>query len=77
MQKVRRLEEVRKEKEDIRVRDEEIQQLLRETGERYEKLKQESEMAGDDRPRDELAEDSMAKTSVEDDNAEPKMAWER
>ena len=77
MQKVRRLEEVRKEKEDIRVREEEIQQLLRETGERYEKLKQEAEMAEDDRPRDGLAEGTMAKTRGEDDNAEPKMAWER
>ena len=77
VQKMRRLEEVKKEKEDIRVREEEIQQLLRETGERYEKLKQEAEMTGDDRPNDGLAEDTIAKTGREADNAEPKMHWER
>lgn len=77
MQKVRRLEEVRKEKEDIGVREEEIQRLLRETGERYEKLKREAEMVGDDGPRDGSAEGTMAKTGGEDDDTELKMAWER
>ena len=46
MQKVRRLEEVRKEREDLRTREEEIQRLLKETGERYEKLRREAETGG-------------------------------
>lgn len=89
MQKVRRLEEIKKEKEDIRIREEEIQKLLKETGERYEKLRQETELGVGDRPPDEVGPDgglgsgevtlSMAKT--ESDSARPsglwKMAWER
>ena len=37
--KERRVEVIRKEREDIRVRQEEVQQLLRETGEKYERLR--------------------------------------
>ena len=90
MQKVRRLEEVKKEKEDIRIRGEEIQQLLKETGERYEKLRQEAETAGQDHPHDGLgsggglgsADGTISMTTRGDlDNSEPsgqwKMAWER
>ena len=89
MQKVRRLEEIDKEKEDIRNREEEIQQLLKETGERYEKLRKEAEVGGEDSPPDLLGPDGglgseeskvlMAKR--ESDGARPpgiwKMAWER
>lgn len=90
MQKVRRLEEIKKEQEDIRTREEEIQQLLKETGERYEKLRQEAETAGQDRPPDGLgtdaglgsAEGTISMTTRGDpDSAEAsgqwKMAWER
>lgn len=86
MQKVRRLEEIKKEKEDIRIREEEIQRLLKETGDRYEKLRQEAEVGREDRPPDGLGLDgglasgedmgSMARRGS--DGAEPlKMAWER
>lgn len=89
MQKVRTLEEIKKEKEDIRVREEEIQQLLKETGERYEKLRKEAEVGREDSPPDRLGPDgglrseeskvSMARR--ESDGANPsgiwKMAWER
>ena len=89
MQKVRRLEEVKREREDIRTREEEIQQLLKETGERYEKLRQEAEKATDDRPPEGLAPGAglgstgsmVAIGSGESDSANPsdhwKMAWER
>lgn len=90
MQKVRRLEEIKKEQEDIRIREEEIQQLLKETGERYEKLRQEAETAGQDRPPDApgldtglgSAEGTTSMTTRGDtDGAEAagqwKMAWER
>lgn len=90
MQKFRRLEEIKKEQEDIRIREEEIQQLLKETGERYEKLRQEAEKAGQDRPPDGLgtnaglgsAERTISlKTGGDGDRAESagqwKMAWER
>lgn len=85
LQKVRRLEEIKKEKEDIRIREEEIQQLLKETGERYEKLRQEAE----DRPPDGLgpgaglgsAGNMVSIARGESDSAEAsgswKMAWER
>ena len=83
MQKVRRLEEIEKEKEDIRIREEEIQQLLKETGERYERLRKEAEMGVDDDPPDGLgaggglgSEGSMVSmVGKEPDSA--KMAWER
>lgn len=83
MQKARRLEEIKKEKEDIRIREEEIQQLLKETGERYEKLRKEAETGGEDRPPDGLEsgaglgfEGSMQSIARrEPDGA--KMAWER
>ena len=82
-QKVRRLEEIKKEKEDIRIREEEIQQLLKETGERYEKLRKEAETGGEERPPDGLDpgaglgfEGSMQSIARrEPDGA--KMAWER
>ena len=89
MQKVRRLEEIKKEQEDIRIREVEIQQLLKETGERYEKLRQAAETAGQDRPPDELgtnaglgsAERTISLTGGDGDRAESaeqwKMAWER
>ena len=41
--KERRLEEIRKEREDIKARQEEVQRLLKETGESYEKLKAEAD----------------------------------
>ena len=78
MQKVRRLEEVQKEREEIRVREGEIQQLLRETGERYEKLRQE---AAEDRPPDGLgvgdAGGMVVVTGGGSESKESKMAWER
>ena len=81
MQKVLRLEEIRKEREDIRIREEEIQRLLKETGERYEKLRQEAEKDREDRPLDGLgaglAEGTVSMTIGGNNNAEPKMAWER
>ena len=83
MQKVRRLEEIKKEKEDIRIREEEIQQLLKETGERYEQLKKEAETSAEERPADELhpgaglgfggSMQSIARREPDD----AKMAWER
>lgn len=83
MQKVRRLEEIRKEKEDIRIREEEIQLLLKETGERYEMLRREAETGGEERPPDGLdtgagigGDGSMvANARREVDGA--RMAWER
>ncbi|MCJ1468370.1 hypothetical protein MMC07_006998 [Pseudocyphellaria aurata] len=42
MQKVRRMEELQKEKSDIKAREEEIQRLLQEAGENYEKLRAEA-----------------------------------
>ncbi|KAF6233434.1 hypothetical protein HO173_008366 [Letharia columbiana] len=89
MQKVRQLEEIKKEKEDIRVREGEIQQLLKETGERYEKLRKEAEMSGEDRPPDGLSPGGglgsgasmVSMAGIESDSAKPsgllKMAWER
>lgn len=91
IQKVRRLEEIKKEQEDIRIREAEIQRLLKETGERYEKLRQEAETAGQDRPPDGLgtntglgsAERTKSLTTGGDttNSAESagqwKMAWER
>lgn len=41
-----RLEEIRKEREDIKTRQEEVQRLLKETGERYEKLRAEADSEG-------------------------------
>ncbi len=89
MQKVRRLEEIRKEKEDIRVREEEIQQLLRETGERYEKLRQEAEAVAEEPAPDGpspgaglgFAGSMVSTAGGEPDGSRPselwKMAWER
>ena len=89
MQKVRRLEEIKKENEDIRIREEEIQRLLKETGERYEKLRQEAEVGGENRPPDGPGPDgrlgsgegmgSMAGTESDIANSSglQKMAWER
>lgn len=89
MQKARRLEEIQKEKEDIRIREEEIQRLLKETGERYERLRKEAEMGGAEGSPDGLgpggglgSEDGMvSRTTGESDGANPsaslKMAWER
>ena len=80
MQKVRRLEEIRKEKEDIRIREEEIQQLLKETGERYEKLRREAETGGEEGPLDSGAgvglEGSMSSNARRELDS-GKMAWER
>lgn len=45
-QKVQRMEEVQREKADIREREGEIQRLLREAGERYEKLRDEAGLGG-------------------------------
>ncbi|KAM0799162.1 nineteen complex-related protein 2-domain-containing protein [Usnea florida] len=73
MQKVRRLEEIRKEKEDIVIREGEIQELLRETGERYEKLRREAETGGQE---DLESGESMAMTARKDADS-AKMAWER
>ena len=78
MQKVRRLEEIKKEKEDIRVREEEIQQLLKETGERYEKLRQEAE----DPPPDGLGPGGLGSAGnmvsiARGESDSLKMAWER
>ena len=82
MQKVRRLEEIAKEKEDIRVREVEVQQLLKETGERYEKLRQEAEMGGQDRPLGPggglgSAEKLVSIARAGSDGTEPSMAWDR
>ncbi|CAD6582400.1 MAG: hypothetical protein ASARMPRED_000952 [Alectoria sarmentosa] len=89
MQKARRLEEIKKEKEDIRIRGKELQQLLKETGERYEKLRQEVQMGGEDHPPDGLGpggglgsgEGIRSIESRGSDNSQPsgalKMAWER
>ena len=44
--KEKRLEEIEKEKGDIKTRQEEVQQLLEETGDRYEKLRVESASEG-------------------------------
>lgn len=44
MQKVRRMEEIQREKADIATREVEIQELIREAGERYEKLRGEVEV---------------------------------
>lgn len=44
MQKVRRMEELQKEKSDIKVREVEIQRLLKEAGQNYEKLRAEAGM---------------------------------
>ena len=89
MQKARRLEEIKKEKEDIRVREEEIQRLLKETGERYEKLRREAEMDGAEGPPDGLGPggglgsgDIMVSAARREYNsanpsASSKMAWDR
>ena len=89
MQKIRQLEEIKKEKEDIRVREVEIQQLLKETGERYEKLRKEAEVGGEDGRPDGSdtggglgSGDGMGSMArKESDGAKPaehwKMAWER
>ena len=89
MQKSRRLEEIKKEMEDITIREEEIQQLLKETGERYEKLKKEAEMGGEDGPPNGLGqggglgsgEDMVSMARKESDSTKAsgpwKMAWER
>lgn len=45
--KERRLDEIEKEREDIRIRQGEVQRLLRETGERYEKLRAEAGIEGE------------------------------
>lgn len=60
-QKVRRMEELQREKADIAAREVEIQELLREAGERYEKLRSEIDVGGESnqvtnhRPRELLA----------------------
>ena len=77
MQKVRRLEEIKKEREDIRVREEEIQQLLKETGERYEKLRQEADMGGEEHPPDVLGLESGGDMTATSTTLDKKMAWER
>lgn len=85
MQKVRRLEEIKKEREDIRIREEEIQQLLEETGQRYEKLRQEAETGGEERPPDGLLGPDAGLVSGEgmasmvrrgSDSANPPRLWE-
>ena len=78
MQKVRRVEEIRKEKEDTVVREGEIQQLLKETGERYEKLRREAEMGGreDGTSNGFGSGEGMAMTAGKDADG-AKMAWER
>jgi hypothetical protein len=47
MQKVRRMEEIQREKADIATREVEIQELIREAGERYEKLRGEVEVSSE------------------------------
>lgn len=47
MQKVKRMEELQQEKADIAAREVEIQELLREAGDRYEKLKNEIEISSE------------------------------
>ena len=78
MQKVRRLEEIRKEKEDIVVREGEIQQLLKDTGERYENLRREAETDGrEDGPPGGLGSGEGTAITVRKDADSAKMAWER
>lgn len=48
MQKIKRMEELQREKADIAVREEEIQRLLKEAGENYEKLRAEAGLAEDE-----------------------------
>ncbi len=45
MRKIKRMEELQREKADIAVREEEIQRLLKEAGENYEKLRAEAGLA--------------------------------
>ena len=47
VQKVRKMEDLQKEKSDIKTREVEIQQLLREAGENYEKLRAEMGIPGE------------------------------
>ncbi|CAF9942149.1 hypothetical protein IMSHALPRED_003386 [Imshaugia aleurites] len=75
MQKARQLEEIKKEKEDIRIREEEIQQLLKETGERYEKLRKDAETGGEDGPPDGLG--PRGGLGSQEGVVSMKMAWER
>ena len=81
MQKVRRLEEIRKEKEDIVIREGEIQELLKETGERYEKLRKEAETESREDGTPDGSHglgsgEGMAITATKDADS-TKMAWER
>lgn len=50
MQKIKRMEELQREKADIAVREEEIQRLLKEAGENYEKLRAEAGLAEGEHP---------------------------
>ena len=50
MLKRRRMEEIEKERADIKVREEEIQRLLKETGERYERLRREAGLGAEEPP---------------------------
>ncbi len=50
MQKIKRMEELQREKVDIAVREEEIQRLLKEAGENYEKLRAEAGLADGEHP---------------------------
>lgn len=50
MQKVKRMEELQREKADITVREEEIQRLIKEAGENYERLRAEAGLGGGEHP---------------------------
>ena len=50
MQKIKRMEELQREKADIAVREEEIQRLLKEAGDNYEKLRAEAGFAEVEHP---------------------------
>ena len=50
MQKIKRMDELQREKADIAVREEEIQRLLKEAGKNYEKLRAEAGLADGEHP---------------------------
>ncbi len=52
MQKIKRMEELQREKADIAVREEEIQRLLKEAGENYDKLRNEAGLAEGEYPNE-------------------------
>lgn len=78
MQKVRRLEEVREEREDIGRREVEIQRLLREKGEEYERLKKvvdgggEEELGGRGGVGTMVRSEGMVQRGLEDEEVDEK-----